>query len=519
MRKPRSLRWISAATTFLWLALFMPLSRAAESPLELAQKHEKSGRWFEACCLYEEMLNKDRNQLDLRESYRRCLRQFRQQRRLDDPHLQATLGKLSAGEAGDLYEQILGMVGRYYADRERLDPTELFQQGMKEVREALDKKTLRLRHTLAPSDLLSFRAALDTWASEKPTSRVDAGKVARRVILAASQQGLPAGVVALELACGAANSLDEYSLYLAPGRVGREQSLLANKTVGIGVELALTGQRLEVTRVYRKSPAAEAGLMKGDIIVRIDGRDIDPAAPDIAAERLLGDPGSAVEIEVLPRGPMVVETFKIKRQAVLPSSIDFEYRMASYIGYIQIHSFQKSTVQEVKTALASFQGNPLVGVILDLRGNPGGLLDAGMQVAELFLPESAPLAHTTSPVKKLQGTFRSQNAAPMLAPLAVLVDSDTASAAEVLAGALKDNQRAFIVGHTTYGKGSIQSVIPLERGPGGLKLTVAKFTTPLKLPVMGRGIVPTHPILDPDPEAAIKTAEGLLRGLGMMMVQ
>src|SRR5206468_11917450 len=113
--------------------------------------------------------------------------------------------------------------------------------------------------------------------------------------------------------------------------------------------------------------------------------------------------------------------------------------------------------------------------------------------------------HTTSSsIRRLNGTPRSHNPTPLLVPLAVLVDGDTASAAEVLAGALKDNQRALLVGQPTYGKGSVQSVIPLERAPGGLRLTVAKFTTPLKVPLLGCGILPTHRFDDPDPEAAVK---------------
>src|SRR5206468_5636118 len=205
------------------MVLLLFLTPVRGEPLrEQAKKLAEEGRWFEACCLYDELLGKDRNQPELRRAYRDCLRHFRQQRRLEDTMLQSLLAKLSPAEAGDLYEHILGFVVRYYADRERLDPTELFQQGVKELREALTKRALLQRHSVSPADVASFRGTLESWEGEKATSKSVAGRFARRIVIAASQQGLPPGVVAMELACGAANSLDEYSLYLAPGRVSRE---------------------------------------------------------------------------------------------------------------------------------------------------------------------------------------------------------------------------------------------------------------------------------------------------------
>src|SRR5262245_57957370 len=132
LRISSRLRWYPA--TLLWMVLFLPLLRAdSGTNRQQAQNCEKQGRWFEACCLYDELLGKDRNQPALRDAYRRCLRHFRQQRRLEDQTLQSLLAKLSPAEAGDLYEHILGFVVRYYADREKLDSTELFQQGVKEL--------------------------------------------------------------------------------------------------------------------------------------------------------------------------------------------------------------------------------------------------------------------------------------------------------------------------------------------------------------------------------------------------
>ena len=503
------------------MVLLIPLNRASADPLrQQAQNLEKQGRWFEACCLYDELLTKDRNQPELRDGYRRCLRNFRQQRRLDDVNLHTLLGKMSVSEAGDLYDHIVEQVITLYADREKLEITTLFRAGLQELRAATHKKTFaqRLQGMATESDLASLRSVLDRWEGEKALTLEHAGTFSRKIIIAGKQLGLPPGVLALELACGAANSLDEYSLYLTPGRVTPAEAALKNKIVGIGVEVSLVGQKIEIARVHRKSPAAEVGLARGDRITRIDGQWLDPLAPDVAAERLLGDAGSSVELEVIPRGQTMPHLVKVDRQAVLPISVDDTVREVEkgvYVGYMRIHNFQESTLQEVAEILDRWRARALSGIILDLRGNPGGQLKSALGVAELFLPESV-IARTFSPIRSLNRIYESKNMSPNPLPLAVLIDGETASAAEVVAGALKDNQRAILLGQPSYGKGSIQCVIPLKRAPGGLRLTVAKFTTPSRAPLHGRGILPTFPVNEADPEAAIKEAEQILRNRMMM---
>jgi carboxyl-terminal processing protease len=159
------------------------------------------------------------------------------------------------------------------------------------------------------------------------------------------------------------------------------------------------------------------------------------------------------------------------------------------VGYIRLANFQKTTPQEMESALLSLRSRGMRVLVLDLRGNPGGLFPAAVQVADRFLPQGV-IVTTQGQMRGLSKTYLAQN--PLTAvdvPLVVLVDGDTASAAEVVAGALKDNQRALLIGQTTYGKGSIQSLVPLQLG-GGIRLTLARFYTPRGQPFTGVGVTP-----------------------------
>jgi carboxyl-terminal processing protease len=504
------------------MALVLPGLRAQTVSLpEQALLLEKDRRWFEACSIYDELLSKDRNDARLRDAYRRCLRRFRQARRLADESLQTVLSKQTYTQASELYAEILGKVLSGYAERERADLPTLFQQGLQELRFALEEKAFEQKYLARAgrAGLESLKNRLTRWDDEKARDLGRAKTLLGEIMSSAWQLRIPPGVIALECACGACNSLDEYSLYLAPNRYTQAETARRAKYVGIGIELTITNQKYEISRVYRNSPAALAGLAKGDRVVRIDGQVLDPLAPDVVMERLRGEAGTFVEIEFQPHGAMMAQTTRIERQEVLALSVDFR-RVGVYFGCLRIHNFQDSTLQEVKNALDELQAMdmPLQGLILDLRGNPGGLLKPALGVAELFLPEGV-IVHTYGQVRKANQTYLSQNKAPNPLTVVVLVDGETASAAEVVAGALKDNRRALLIGQPTYGKGSIQGTIALEKAPGGLRLTVAKFSFSSRVTFNGRGLLPDRVIEDGENDPVLKYAEEILKQNRSMMVQ
>ena len=521
MWKSRKRSWLSVAAVLLGMTFLVPAAPAQTAPLrKKALALENLGRWVEACGLYDELLGKDRNNPDLREAYRRCLRRFRQVRRFQDRALQTALARYATSQALDLYDQVVGTVLGNYVERDRVDLTFLFQNGIQEIRCALQEKLFvrQFLTRIAAAEVEAFKVRLAQLEGESVPHRGRARDLLRQLLQSGSTLlRLPAGVLALECACGACNCLDEYSLYLAPHRYAHARAARKGKFVGIGIELAVVNQCLEIARVYKKSPAAEAGLVNGDRVIRIDGQRLDPMAPDVAAERLSGAAGTSVELEVLRRGQSLAQMVKIERQEVLATSVDAELRRSGdyWVGYLRLYNFQESTLQEVKEALLQWQGMgmPLRGVILDLRGNPGGLFKSSLAVAELFLPEGI-LAHTQSPLRDFNRTYRAHNGSPCLLPLVVLVDGETASAAEVLVGALKDNRRTEkVIGYPTYGKGSIQCVLPLEGWPGGVRLTVARFSSPARIPLSGRGILPDRLPEPGEGDTALKLAEQILREL------
>jgi carboxyl-terminal processing protease len=478
---------------------------------------EQRRDWPEACRVYDEILRRDRTADDARRGYQRCLRRYHVLRRHQDKIYHDALPGVTPVEALDMYEQVLETISRAYVDRPRTSPAALFRQGVEELRLALEEPAFCEQYLpgVPQVSLDDFKAQLGKWRGRKITDRADAR--AQVMAMGRSLQQIAPGAkpvlrtaVTLECLSGACNALDEYTFFLTPGHFGEVQSALRGRLVSVGVDLAVVDGHLEIARVYPRGPAWEQGVMPHDRLLRIDGQPADGLPPEVAAERLRGKAGSLVELELLPAGQMMPRPpIKLIRRPVVVPSVEYESRtafvdagdgmtMAVPVGRLRIFCFQESTLQEVKEALASLQTDGMRVLILDLRGNPGGLFRSAVQVAELFLPEGIIVvsqSHVLPRDKRLSGPIRAEGMNPLLAPMVVVVDGDTASSAEVLAGALKENGRAKLIGQTTFGKGSIQCIIPLEKPPfdkmpGGIRITVAKLLSPNWEPYSGQGVRP-----------------------------
>jgi carboxyl-terminal processing protease len=297
---------------------------------------------------------------------------------------------------------------------------------------------------------------------------------------------------------GMVSSLDPHSAYLDDEEFEETRLSTMGSYPGVGIEVAADGSTVKILHAIQGSPADQAGLRAGDQIVAIDGREV---GSDVngAIERMRGVAGSTVTLTIRRAGTDGPKSFVMRRAKVEVHSVSFQDLTPGY-GYVRIDEFSDTTPDEVTAAISRLQrDNPggLRGLVLDMRDNPGGVLESGVAVADDFLNEGVIL---TAEGRTPDARFEMDATPGDLmngAPIVVLVNSGTASAAEIVSAALKDHGRALLIGHKTYGKGTVQTVIPLQYG-GAVKLTTSRYFTPSGGSVQGKGIMPD--ILEDGPE-------------------
>jgi carboxyl-terminal processing protease len=300
--------------------------------------------------------------------------------------------------------------------------------------------------------------------------------------------------VILEFTYGACDALDDYTTYLTPDKLDDLYAMIDGNFVGLGIELKLDGQGLRLVGVIRGGPAWEAGLKAGDEITRVGVREIRGMSLDEAAGLLQGTEGTPVEITV-HRADGSLRSFRMVRRHVEVESVSLVKMAdpAAGIGYIQLNGFQKTSTEELDRAINALRRQGMRSLVLDLRGNPGGLLNVAVEIAERFIDRGV-IVSTRGRAPGQSQVYRADSRAVWTMPLSVLIDRDSASASEILAGALKDHGRAVIVGERSYGKGSVQSIFALRAAPAGLKITTAKFYSPKNRPYSEQGVEPDVPV-------------------------
>lgn len=298
--------------------------------------------------------------------------------------------------------------------------------------------------------------------------------VDREVLLTGAIKGM---VSALE---------DPYSYYMTAEEYREFMISVQGSYAGVGLSVTVTTEdnRITVLRAFKGSPAFEAGITSGDKIIRIDDTDVDGAMLDIAVSLMRGEPHTPVEVVVFRDGE-VLEFSLIRNIIDLP---DMEYRMVSDgIGYIWLYRFDENSSKNMENAITDLTEQGMKGLVLDLRTNPGGLLTECQKIADMFLPEGLVLYSEDRAGNRQE--YRS-GASHLGIPLAVLVDGFSASASEVLAGAIQDHGVGVVIGTTTFGKGVVQTLRgPFKEGDV-LKLTTLQYLTPLGRDLHGVGIPP-----------------------------
>jgi carboxyl-terminal processing protease len=301
---------------------------------------------------------------------------------------------------------------------------------------------------------------------------------------------LPPTAVILEYTCGATNALDTYSAFLTGDQLDDVYSQIEGNFVGLGIELKADQGSLLIADVIPKGPAERAGIRPGDRITAVDGTSTSETSTDVAADLLKGEQGTYVLVTLLdPAGN--TRQLNVRRERVEVPSLEDTQMLDSRSGvaYFRISSFQKTTSRDVDAALWRLHREGMRSLIVDVRGNPGGLLTEAVEVADRFLTEGTIVTTHGRSVRE-NYDYRAHRVGTWRVPLVVLIDGDSASASEIFAGAIRDHHRGTVVGERSYGKGSVQGIFPLRVVKGGVRLTTAKFYSPSGYSISQGGIDP-----------------------------
>ncbi len=305
--------------------------------------------------------------------------------------------------------------------------------------------------------------------------------------------------------------LDPHSDFMDPKDFKGMQEDTKSEFGGLGVVVGMKNERLTIIAPMEGTPGFRAGLLPGDVLLEINGQSAEKMSLRDAVDKLRGEPGTMVKLVVGREGQPGPMKFEIGREVIKVPSVRGARILPGpgpRIGYVRVTQFSEPTGREFAKALSSLEKQGMDALVLDLRFNPGGLLNTAVEVAGEFLPGGALVAYTEgrSPTAARRYLAPGKGRKPREYPLAVLVNGSSASGAEIVAGALKDTGRALLVGETTFGKGSVQSVVSLPDG-SAVRLTTAKYYTPGKQLIHERGVAPhIRAVMTAEEEAGLLAA-------------
>lgn len=453
---------------------------ARREQIETGVRLERSRLWKDAIDHYSDALGVHPDSRYLQYGLRRSKIHFSIDRRYSDPSFLNELSRLNSNECFTFYEDILSRVRTHFVDP--ISDTSLVAHGTESLWLALANHKFLDRNLFGvdPDALKQFRTRLHKEYWNKDVSR---GGGARATILevcrlAQEELSLEPSAVVLEYVFGACNCLDDYSNVLTPGRLDDLYSNIDGEFVGIGIVMeAKPGRGMKLLNVLPESPAAEGGIRPGDWIVEVDGTNVRDMSTEEAAGLLTGKSGSQVALTVENKGGQLRNATCVRRKVEVKSvpivqMIDPE----NGIGYLRMTGFQKSTPREMDDALNKLQAQGMRKLIWDVRGNPGGLLPAAVDVLDRFIDDGV-LVSTRGRANDQNFSYSAKPGGTWQGELVLLIDGRSASASEIVAGAIRDHSRGTIVGRKSFGKWSVQSIYPTMYS-SGLRLTTAKFYSP-----------------------------------------
>ncbi len=468
------------------------LSATLQSIFQKGQSLEAERKWGEALTHYEDALKDIPGSATLKQRYDWARLNYDLGRRYKDNSYRRSTVEQTEQQALDLYSEVLVKLESHYVHQ--ISWKNIVARGTRSLNIALGKEYFAEQHLRGVSEQM-ISDARDRLQQAMQAQSIRSRADARLAVLTAgrllqNELGLRSTATIMEYACAAVGGLDPYSSYLTADQLRDVYSQIDGNFVGLGIELKADDGSLLIVSVIKGSPAALGGMRAGDRILSIDGRTTSDLDTDAAAQILQGPENSVVELEIFhenePRRTVSVR----RRHVEVPSIEDAEIvDPASGVAYLKIVSFQRRTSRDLDTALWRLYHAGMKSLVIDLRGNPGGLLSSSVDIADKFVPRGT-IVSTRGRNKAEDYDYSARTMSTWQVPLVVLIDENSASASEIFAAAIHDHRRGTVVGHRSYGKGSVQGIFPLSRAGAGLRLTTAKFYAPSGRPISNVGVKP-----------------------------
>lgn len=485
-----------------------PASLQPEDVLRVGKALEQQRRWQEAIQHYEKSLKLLPLNKQITERMQISRVHLDVTRRYADRSFIESVERSTPAQSIEVYQDVVSKLETYYVDS--IDYYKLALYGTAFLEVALTERDFIQKHLskTPAASIENFRRNVHRLVFGKKVG--NANELKNLALLVASeareQIGLMPTATLFEFISGSVGLLDPYSSILTPGEYREIMSQIEGNLIGLGVELWAEGNELRIVDVFKGSPAAQAGLLPGHYILEVDGQTIVSIGAKRAADMLRGPENSSVKLVISSGGDQSVAIEVVRRRVEIPSVSSAEMRNGQ-IGYIRITNFQKTTVNEVSRALFDLSSQGMKSLVIDLRRNPGGLLESAVELADYFIVRGG-IVSTRGRNTSENRNYTAHAAGTWDMPLVVLIDAESASASEIFAGAIRDHDRGYIVGQISYGKGSVQGVFPSERGIGGLRLTVSRFYSPSGTAISQRGITP-HVMVPEEPDTTPTTLVAL----------
>lgn len=468
------------------------IQQAVDEGLEL----EKDRQWVEAIQHYESTLRSYPNQPQVRRRLQIARLHHDVVRRTSDSAIERLITSVTPAQALDLYSEVLARLEMSYVDA--IQFSELIRGGTAYLEVALTEPTFVETNVPASGRerVEHFRTHIHKLTLSRPVyTRAEAKNLVAQAAEAAYQElGIQPTATILQFTFGSISLLDPYSAFLSPAELNEVESQIEGSFVGLGIALEPHVVPLRILNVIQGGPAREAGLLPDDRILEIGSVRCADIGAERASDLLRGPDGSQVRLLVQRADGQLMDRVVMRRRVDVPSIEEARILdVDSSVAYLKISSFQKTTAQELDEALWKLHHQGMRALIIDLRGNPGGWLDASVAVADRFLQEGA-IVSTRGKNGIENQNYTAQRSGTWQVPLVVLIDDQSASASEILAGAIRDNNRGILVGSTTYGKGSVQGLFHTKLLDCGIRLTVSKFYSPSGRAISDLGVQPNVPV-------------------------